>query len=715
MAINAPIITPDPAGNFLESFKTFDTSARDRERLAMEQDRLVQAKIQQMRMNKADDFKLMMDAINRQDKLEQQGISNEFKERELGLTAANNQAMRETAMYNARSQRYTAMNPNRRGTSSGAGVYDPLGLSGEGATPVAPTTPGTTDLTLPGDDVYQTPAASSLDIPQSLGGAPVTDDVDLPSRGGGSPQTTVLGIDPIPPEGEAGSLLLPQGGELPPAAPGDNTPTLSPAAPATSAPAPQQPVPDFFGPSQTLTDPAQLPAGYLGPPDIQNLPPSPPTPLSLPPPAPAQEGAPPTFDSSMVGPLPPSLSAAPIDYQTNNTLLALSKAQSKLKVQEDMAKANAAKTRVYLDQVAKLSPKLVPKYIEKLVSQQAEADNAADQAAETEAKLKVTEAHQKLISKRQQALRIIGGDLAKVLPSGDQQTLLKDASDPTNTAADDQIKELNTYLKVRKIHGMKAPSNGLETASAVARIGEALSTPEAIKDKLAFNRYTVLKEEIAKLRKIEEAGPLNAADQKMLDTLNTQQISELAPARMWEARQAAFDMAKEADTWTPGAPNTGYGSRPTPLRTSEPPPVAPPAAQATPMSFEQRKAQNANGAIEAQWTTLKTNTVKNAIAKLDEADRESALLSIQKGERDALAAELFDKGSDLVEMNRGGLFEQPKPVFKYIQKPGGGEIDAFEVMKLAANSGAPQAAPTDPVKKSAINAARAKAGLPLIP
>lgn len=572
MAINAPIILPDPVGNYLETFKTFDTSARDRERIAMEQDRLVQAKIQQMRANKAQDFNLMMQTLNHQDRLKQQDVSNDFRERSLGmtneyrntqLTAANEFRNRQLSL-----QEYRARHPKG---IAGAGTYDPLGLGGGGETP--PITGSTPTGGVDGA------------VPPVNSGEP-----DLP-LGGGPPEGNLLG-EPPPIGGPAANLFPPppESGTLPPMQPTTNAPSetrqqaesralATPDLPPVSTDYfKQQSVNEYFGtpsaevppmepPSQT---PAPASGGTLGgsfatPPQTAppvspappiSLPPAapaapapiPPAPFTndlLPPPEPAQVGMPPTWQANMVGPQPINLAAAPIDQQTNNNLLALSKSQEELKAQERMAQANAAKTRVFLGQVAKVNPDLVPKYIDALASQEAETAKKAGEAAQVEAQVKEAKVYQQVIAKRQQALRVIGGDLSKVLPPEAQQTIIKESADPTSSAADQRIEELAEYNRLRAVYKMDHQSNGLETASAVARIGKTLSTPNALEEKQAFDQYAANQE---LMNTLEKGGAVDPVNQKRYDRLQAEQDKLYSKARNYTGRELAFQQAVKEDT-----------------------------------------------------------------------------------------------------------------------------------------------------------------------
>jgi hypothetical protein len=592
MAINAPIILPDPVGNYLETFKTFDTSARDRERIAMEQDRLVQAKIQQMRLNKADDFNLMMNTLNRQDKLKQESVSNEFKERELGLLTKYRQQELVSRNYGNLTARYNALNPK---SGSGSKIYDPQGLFGRaGSEQQGPVT----DLSLPGDPPNTSSSFTDGAVPPVNSGEP-----DLPL--GGPPEGNLLG-EPPPVGGPAANLFpSPESGTLPPMQPTTNapsetrqqaesralaTPDLPPAAPDYFK---QQSVNEYFGtPSAEvppMEPPSQTPAPASGPHTIQGtlgglfatppqtappvspappislppaapaapapIPPAPFTDGSLPPAAPAQGDAALMYDSSTgvlpsgevalknVGPQQPiSLTTAPIDQQTNNTLKVLLDAQDKLKAEITMTKINAERTARDLRIVAKNpNGEGVPEYTAKLDKLQADYISKSTQAADFENKVKEAQAYQKVIAERQQALRTIGGDLAKVLPYDAQQTLIKEASDPSTAAADNRIKELAEYNRLRAVYKMNHQSNGLETASEVARIGKSMTTAEALGEKKAAKDYFALEE----LMKTIDKTPEN---QERLKKLQSEQDKLYGRKLGYEDRELAFKAAVDADT-----------------------------------------------------------------------------------------------------------------------------------------------------------------------
>lgn len=743
MAINAPIILPDPVGNYLETFKTFDTSARDRERIAMEQDRLVQAKIQQMRLNKADDFNLMMDTLNRQDKLKQEGVSNDFKERELGLLTKYRQQELVSRNYGNLTARYNALNP--RGKLGGGSNYDPYNVLGRnGKTP----TGAPADLSLPGDIPASQNGSFGFELPDANGGTntPLVEPA-LPS-GGSNP--------------EASTDLIPsgEGNTLPPIEPTDKTPTTNPPnleLPPAETPTAPYTVQGNVGSSSAALPPLspQTPApaagqytltGTLGgsfatPPPISQTAPAP---ASAPAPAPAagpyrmesssfgntfapapQSALPPTTPyqaPSLPGAQPPlaapppspelpplpetSLAQAPIDKKTNDTLLALQKQAAALKVQGATAKADATMGRQIFARVAVENPAALEGTLKVVTQKEQAAEDIASKEADARNNIAEAQRQQAIVVARQKTLRSISGNLDKILPEADKKTLVEQLSDPSS-GADTVLEALQVYNKIRisnpKDYSPTDKSNGIETATRVAQEGIRLSTPEAAKEERAANTYAVMKAEEEKLT-VGRTTPLDANESKQLAEIQKQKLSVLADKLAWDDRKASFKQAIEKDKWRDPKMAAPATTTTTPLPETKQPP---------PMSLQQRNEQNSG--IAKQWTTFKETELKQALSVIPDTDKDMALRSIQLNERNALAEELLAKKSPYVEEalvqqnilmgNVGGAYNtgNKMAVFKKIKAPNGEMMDAFDVLRLAAGYG-PTAGQTTNAKEPSAEA-----------
>ena len=135
MAINAPIIRPDPTGEYQRAFQTADTSARAYAALALERQKMEADAIQRARENKANDFKMMMMALERPDKLKQEEIANKQKQQQLDIEADRNRAYQQAQQFSNETARINAQ--ARLAEPSGRSVkttYSVASFTGEGGT-----------------------------------------------------------------------------------------------------------------------------------------------------------------------------------------------------------------------------------------------------------------------------------------------------------------------------------------------------------------------------------------------------------------------------------------------------------------------------------------------------------------------------------------------------------------------------------------------------
>ena len=471
-------VTPDPVGAYNQSFQTADTSRRDYERLEMQRQQQAEAAIQRAREQKANDFKMMMEALGRQDTLKQQVIDNQFKKEQL----ANQTMTAEAAAYRAR-------NPTSR---SGQGMLDipPPGFE-QPATPGDGTTP-TTVLSKDGGNVGG-PAANDASL-------------DLPMTGGVN--TNVLIPFIVPPTSASGTPpdLLP--GELvpPPQALTDNTPLAAPAVPpAVPAPTePQyaafpQPIGDLIpstapvAPSPTATASAAASTQPIPqPPAASTTVPAVSVPrrndlmgymLNRTDPYTDKIGIPRVAQMPEV----PVFGQADIATGGRDQLKQLASVIETAKLARDQAPSNIDYARSLI-RSGKLVPARVAEW-NKYIKQQYDVA-AASASIEGDATQQLLQAKENIkgIEERQGALNLLS-NLNGVLPTEERRQIYQEAGDPRMAKlAEQKIAVLTEYDTFRQLNGITNASRGYRTAEQVVRAKRELDSKDAETDrKLAEN------------------------------------------------------------------------------------------------------------------------------------------------------------------------------------------------------------------------------------
>jgi hypothetical protein len=527
-------VTPDPVGAYNQSFQTADTSRRDYERLEMQRQQQAEAAVQRAREQKANDFKMMMEALGRRDDLKQQAIDNQFKKEQL----ANQTMTAEAAAYRAR-------NPTSR--------------SGQGMLNISP--PGFAQPAIPGDGTTPSavPPVGNINAsgPPSYGA-----EGDLPMTDGQGNQPNLLLPQILPPTAASGTPpdLLP--GELmpPPQAPTDNTPPAAPAVPpAVPAPTePQyaafpQPIGDLIpstapvAPSPTATPSAAAPT--------QPMPQMPAASTTAP-----AVSAPRRNDlmgymlnrtdpyTDKIGiprvaqmPEVPVFGQADIAAQGRAQLNDLARKQEQAQLIRLQAPRNSARAASLINS-GKLNPERIPEWTAYIDGQDRLALDAARVDGEATQQLLQGKEAIKGTELRQGALNKLS-NLNGVLPPEDRRQIYEEASDPRMAQlADQKIAVLTEYNALRQLKGITNASRGYSTAEKVVLAARELEKPEAIKDRNLVNNAEAYKAYI-------KANP--EMDSKTKEKLDLD-IAEAAAAKIRnEYAQTRFNKALEADMLKP--------------------------------------------------------------------------------------------------------------------------------------------------------------------
>jgi hypothetical protein len=586
-------VTPDPVGAYNQSFQTADTSRRDYERLELQRQQQAEAAVQRAREQKANDFKMMMEALGRRDDLKQQAIDNQFKKEQL----ANQTMTAEAAAYRAR-------NPTSR--------------SGQGMLNISP--PGFAQPAIPGDGTTPSAVPPVGDInasgPPSYGA-----EGDLPMTDGQGNQPNLLLPQILPPTAASGTPpdLLP--GELmpPPQAPTDNTPPAAPAVPpAVPAPTePQyaafpQPIGDLIpstapvAPSPTATPSAAAPTQPIPqPPAASTTVPAVSVPrrndlmgymLNRTDPYTDKIGIPRVAQMPEV----PVFGQADIATGGRDQLKQLASVIETAQMARAQAPRNIDDARSLIN-----SGKLVPARVAEWTNYIKQQDRvaAASASIEGEAAQQLLEAKENIkgIESRQGALNRLG-NLNGVLPIGDRRQIYQEASDPGMAQlAEQKIAVLTEYDAFRQLNGITNASRGYRTAEQVVRAKRELDSKEAEADrKLAENSQAY--------QAAIKARP--DMDEKAKAELELE-IGKANPAQIRQnERVTRLNNALEADRLPPRPPATAEAVKPEDIRVN---PVTGTAAAATdktyrisqPMNpYQQQAAENKAGS-DAVWGALK--------------------------------------------------------------------------------------------------------------
>ncbi len=644
MAIRAPeYITADPVGNWAKSFQVADTSARDHMRLQMQQRQMMENAVQQARDNRANDFKLMLAAVNAEGEAEdrvlrreQQGFSNDM------------------ARFNADTSRMNAYTTRDRANRVKQYNDDPLGLRD---------TPVSNDAVYDGESIpggQNTP--EDIDVPDDFGG--FVDPVSRVPVTEGTPYGAGIDAD-VSNKNNPALRQLEQ----------DNATWASGGTPASAAPV--TPLVDMAGPdagpdNMPPPDPVRPEVAPVDTPTTlddmrQGFGTSMPVPSAVPSGVPDDQLLPPPVTSV------PSFSDGDISQSARNDLFELYKVNAGLTKKATLAGQSAARTAAAMKQVQ--DPALRQKYAARLNSELAESKASA--GAANEAKFKAVDAGKKagLLQKRQDELSALS-HLDGILPEADRKAIMDEASDlKTGGAADRKITILKAYDQTRQKFGLEHRSNGLKTAEMVARIGLDMETKEALADKEQSQKADSYRKLIDDSK---DAEPEDIADLKK--ELN----KNLAGDMQWKRREAALKKAVRDDTWTPPTVEevTEQATvQVTPPAAAQPlPPVSknPDAPMAdSPETWNAIKAQTLTQypgleaelkAIAQEKPFFRAQSIRNAIAKVKQGGRMGAGKSV--------AAQIERSGNNEVnleevatalvaEMNEG---RAPQPTGKFTIK-----------------------------------------------
>jgi hypothetical protein len=487
-------VTPDPVGAYNQSFQTADTSRRDYERLEMQRQQQAEAAIQRAREQKANDFKMMMEAIGRRDDLKQRVFENDIRTKQL----ANDTV---TAQANA----YRARNPISR---SGQGMLD---ISPPGLEQPSSAIPG--DGTTP-SEVSPVGEGSVNASGSSANGA----EADLPMADGGDNQPNLLLPQILPPTAASGTApdLLPGELMLPPQAPTYNTPPAAPSA-TPSIPLGSPGLLPVSTPAFTPT-PFALNAGLM--PRTVALAPTAVPAMDVPNAAPAtspqampQLPAASTTAPAVSAPVPrrndlmgymlnrtdpytdridiprvaqmpevPVFGQADIATQGRDQLKQLASVIETARMARAQAPRNIDDARSLI-RSGKLLPSRVSEWNRYIKQQDAFA--AASASIEGEATQQLLEAKENIkgIESRQGALNRLG-NLNGVLPIGDRRQIYQEASDPGMAQlAEQKIAVLTEYDAFRQLNGITNASRGYRTAEQVVLAKREIDSKDAETDR----------------------------------------------------------------------------------------------------------------------------------------------------------------------------------------------------------------------------------------
>jgi len=591
MAINAPTIRPDPTGEYQRAFQTADTSARAYAALALERQKMEADAIQRARENKANDFKMMMQALERPDKLKQAEIENKMRESQL-----QNEAARTRIAEQSLGQQQFANVTARMNADASIAKDKPISLAsylGE--------TDGASATDNPPPPALQEFTEPPLPMDGPASGDPTAGELGAKKTGVNEP-SILLGDTP-PPEVVP---MLPTP-DIVPAPPPTPTSTLrglpdivgTPAVPAaTTVTAGQDAFASDVGLSPDLRQPeAPLvpgPQGATGPPGVSALPPA------------------------MTPPVPESIAVtrdAAIRSSTQK-IFDLQKQSSDYATKA----AKAAEKVALLRQAFRYPERFTDaEKIPGMLSTEAQKQKENEDAAMiTAAEMKKAREDQAIVVTRLNSLGSLKG-IESVLPEKDYSELLKTIQDPTTgTMATEQILKLADYKRIRDQNGYTYKSRGIDTATRVAEVGAMRNGKEGQALNTGAKMAKAYDDQIAKL------GPRTAENSKILDDLTKERMKYAVQADDWTELDAQYTAAVIADK-RPDAPvnsttmleNKAFWSGMEPKqRKSEPAPALPEgvpggAAENAPWKdFAPKGAESDQVAASAFW-----NAGKNSAAE----------------------------------------------------------------------------------------------------
>ena len=513
MAINAPTIRPDPTGEYQRAFQTADTSARAYAALALERQKMEADAIQRARENKANDFKMMMQALERPDKLKQAEIENKMRESQL-----QNEAARTRIAEQSLGQQQFANVTARMNADASIAKDKPISLASylgetDGASATDRATPGG-EPPLPVETPSTPPTGSAVND-ASTG--------ELPNNLGGSNSGTLLGEPPL--AAPTPSAPSPPPASIPPVLPETlETPSTPPAVELTAGQNAPEPSALLFPDLRQPKAPSVPgPQGATGPPGVAALPPA------------------------MTPPVPESIAAtrdAAIKSSTQK-IFDLQKQSSDYATKA----AKAAENVTLLRQAARYPQRFTdPEKIPGMLSTEAQKQSENELAAvTTAAEMKKAREDQAIVVTRLNSLGSLKG-IESVLPEKDYAELIKTIQDPTTgTMATEQILKLADYKRIRDQNGYTYKSRGIDTATRVAEVGAMRNGKEGQALNTGAKMAKAYDDQIAKL------GPRTAENSKILDDLTKERMKYAVQADDWTELNAQYTAAVTADT-RPDAP-----------------------------------------------------------------------------------------------------------------------------------------------------------------
>ena len=191
-----------------------------------------------------------------------------------------------------------------------------------------------------------------------------------------------------------------------------------------------------------------------------------------------------------------------------------------------------------------------------------EANRLAGEKGKLELIVDQTTADNKLLTTRQMALNKLGG-LNDVLPLSERDSIVNEAKDPRNGAAEAKIATLQEYDALRRQQGLTHRSKGFATAQNLVNAAREMQTKETIAESNAAAEAENINALIAKTPETEE---------KRREFLQSEAVKAEIKAGNYKIKAEKFQAAVDADTFKLPTPAAAAAAAPG----ATPPPAAAP-------------------------------------------------------------------------------------------------------------------------------------------
>ena len=660
-------VTPDPVGAYNQSFQTADTSRRDYERLEMQRQQQAEAAVQRAREEKASDFKMMMEALNSKENRQQQIFQNDLQTKQLAnqtLTSEASAYRNLNPLSRSGKVPITAAPPMPGGMAvpsmGGAlGKTTAYGYPGD-TTPDRNSSAGI-GAWVPDSEAAKIRRGEYSPFKLRPGDLAVSRDVEarmkqqgiLPGQevtiqyGSGKTHTGRLmdrtadfyngkqiagRFDLYSPSGipqDDGSAIVgfSRAGATP------TVPPVATAMPIAANPpvALQQPDLSINATTSLLPPPATstAPAAPAVPPAVQSAPVIPgmdsptvvPAITSAAPPAAQGALAIPTMDMGMAVPsaTPAATQPAPqappqaalqvpafdrvdVSSQGRDQLQKLTEAQATLgsRQREALGQQNFIESSLRQG----VDPSQDPAWRAAYAAWGEEANRLAGEKGRLELIVDQTTADNKLLTARQMALNKLGG-LNDVLPLSERDSIVNEAKDPRNGAAEAKIATLQEYDALRRQQGLTHRSKGFATAQNLVNAAREMQTKEAIEESNAAAEVENINALIAKTPETEE---------KSREFLQSEAVKAKIKAGNYKIKAEKFQAAVDADTFklpTPAAAAAAPGATPAAAAAAAAPGID--RSRGRDMMSNREKVAQANQAAGNEYWSTNTRDVAQQV------------------------------------------------------------------------------------------------------